>query len=299
MKLRLRLSSPLCLAIHVLVLLAGFACWVPSVEAQINRPPTLPSEQFGNVIENQSYQIVVLTGRAGISDPDASDSVHTYELGGTDKAFFQVSYNSLDNEWVLYLKDSPDYDRPADRKHTNPNPTYPDPANPNPTDPRNNSPAGDNIYVFTMTVKSGTGDREMSATETWTVEVTEASYNEPPGTPKDLEVSGPWETPNQLSVKWKKGDAPRINFVDSTPPPTTNHNIQYREVGSTEWKTTNVETGTATTAHDYRVERGVQLSSPSAGRKQRCHKWIFRRIYRDDCKQRRAHLHNPSDDVYR
>ena len=248
MNLRLRLSSPLCLAIHVLVLLACFACWVPSAEAQINRPPTLPSEQFGNVIENQSYQIVVLTGRAGISDPDASDSVHTYELGGTDKAFFQVSYNLLDNEWVLYLKDSPDYDRPADRKHTNPNPTYPDPANPNPTDPRNNSPAGDNIYVFTMTVKSGTGDREMSATETWTVEVTEASYNEPPGTPKDLEVSGPWETPNLLSVKWKKGDAPRINFVDSTPPPTTSHNIQYREVGSTEWKTTNVETGTATTA---------------------------------------------------
>ena len=190
MNLRLRLSSPLCLAIHVLVLLACFACWVPSAEAQTNNPPILPSEQFGGVVENESYQVVILTGRAGIYDPDASDSVHTYELGGTDGDFFAVVYNSNDNEWGLFFKNLPvDYDRPADRKHTNPNPTYPNPANPNPTDPRNNSPAGDNIYVFTMTVKSGTGNREMSATETWTVEVTEIDYDEPPGTPKDLTVS--------------------------------------------------------------------------------------------------------------
>ena len=251
MKLLLRLSRPPCLAIHVLVLLACFACWVPSVEAQTNNPPTLPSLQFGAVQENADYQIIVLSGRTDINDPDASDSVHSYELGGTDEASFRVHYNTNDNEWVLYIRNNfLDYDRPADRKHTNPNPTYPDPANPDPADPRNNSPAGDNIYVFTMTVKSGTGNREMSATETWMVQVREASYDEPPGIPKDLKGSGSWETPNQLIVEWKEGAAPRrpVTRVRTSPPPITSHNIQYREVGSSEWETMNVETGTDTTA---------------------------------------------------
>ena len=233
MNLRLRLSSPLCLALHVLVILACVACWVPSTEAQTNRPPYIRgSSTFGNVGENTAWEITLFGIDIQVGDEDSSDSVHSRVLGGTDADFFQVA--DLGDGLGLYIRNPPDYDRPADREHTDP------------TDPTKNDPAGNNVYVFTLTVTSGTSGREKSTTATLKVIV--RNVIEKPGIPKGLEVSGSWETPNLLSVKWMKGYAPQIAEVPSTPPPTTSHNIQYREVGRTEWETTNVETGTATTA---------------------------------------------------
>ena len=233
MNLRLRLGSLHCLAIHVLVLLACFACWVPSAEAQTNNPPYIRgSSTFGNVGENTAWEITLFGTGIQVGDDDPSDSVHSRVLGGTDKDFFQI--DDKGDGLGLYIRNPPDYDRPADREHTDP------------TDPTKNDPAGNNVYVFTLTVTSGTSGREMSTTTTLKVIVT--NVIEKPGIPKGLEVSGSWETPNLLSVKWMKGNAPQISEVSSTPPPTTSHNIQYREVGRTEWTTTNVKTGTATTA---------------------------------------------------
>ena len=203
------------------------------MEAQTNNPPYIRgSSTFGNVGENTAWEITLFGIDIQVGDDDPSDSVHSRVLGGTDADFFQVA--DLGDGLGLYIRNPPDYDRPADREHTDP------------TDPTKNDPAGNNVYVFTLTVTSGTSGREMPTTATLKVIVT--NVIEKPGIPKGLEVSGSWETPNLLSVKWMKGNAPQISEVPSTPPPTTSHNIQYREVGRTEWETTNVETGTATTA---------------------------------------------------
>ena len=236
MKLLLRLGRPPCLAIHVLVLLACFACWVPSAEAQ-NSPPSIQIPEL-SIRENEwsvRENVAPL-----LTDADSQDSVQLPPiLSGTDSEFFEISYTDADDAWTLHVADgfNPDFERPVDKEHTDT------------VDPTNNSPAGDNVYVFTITVTSGTGVRRKSNQATWEVHVENAVDPEPPGIPKHLKVLGPWKTPNLLRVTWMKGDAPKnAGGIRTTPPPTTSHNIQYREVGSSEWETMNVETGTDTTA---------------------------------------------------
>ena len=237
MNLRLRLSSPLCLAIHMLVLLACFACWVPSAEAQTNNPPSI---QIPGLSITENEWSVRENVAPLLTDEDSQDSVQLPPiLSGTDSEFFEISYTAADDAWTLHVAPgfTPDFEGPVDKEHTDT------------VDPTNNSPAGDNVYVFTITVTSGMGTRVRTATATWKVYVENAVDPEPPGTPKHLKVSGPWKTPNLLRVTWMKGDAPNNSGGNlTTPPPTTSHNIQYQKVGSTEWKTTNVKTGTATTA---------------------------------------------------
>ncbi len=236
MKLLLRLGKPPCLAIHVLVLLACFACWVPSAEAQ-NSPPSI---QIPDLSIRENEWSVRENVAPLLTDADSQDSVQLPPiLSGTDSEFFEITYIAADVAWTLHVADgfNPDFERPVDKEHTDT------------VDPRNNSPAGDNVYVFTITVTSGTGVRKKSNQATWKVHVENAVDPEPPGIPKHLKVLGPWKTPNLLRVTWMKGDAPK-NAADNltTPPPTTSHNIQYREVESSEWETMNVETGTDTTA---------------------------------------------------
>ena len=231
MNLRLRLSSPLCLAIHVLVLLACFACWVPSAEAQTNRPPNINDRTLPIRENTQS----ILDGlEASITDDDSQDSVQLPTLSGTDHEFFTF-YDGGDG-WTLEAVNplTLDFERPVDKEHT-------DPIN-----PTNNSPAGDNVYVFTITVTSGTGLRERTKTVTWRVIVQDAVDGEPPRQPQDLKVSGPWKTPNLLVVEWKPRPAPF--GYDITPPPITHHDIRYEKEGRDDWTTMRVETGTATTA---------------------------------------------------
>ena len=238
MNLRLRLSSPLCLAIHVLVILACFACWVPSAEAQTNALPTITAPNTPPSVEENTW---------GILDnlvswvTDADDPVVRFNVSGTDGEFFGTS--DADG-WTLHTASGfgLDFERPLDKEHTDT------------VDPRNNSPAGDNVYVLTLTVITGVGDRARTGSTTLTVTVEdETDYFERPGIPKHLKVSGPWQTPNQLVVEWTKGDPPVIGFERTSPPPA-DYEIQYRkEESDGPWSTLIVETDPTAMITQYRA----------------------------------------------
>ena len=243
MKLLLRLGSPPCLAIHVLVLLACLACWVPSAEAQTNNPPNLPAKEI--TVEESTEQL--LDGlESDINDPDSQDSVQLPTVSGTDSGFF--GFRNEGDGLTLYAIDplKLDFERPLDGEHTDL------------IDPTNNSLAGDNVYVFTVTVTSGMGNREQSVTETWKVRIRNVA-TERPGIPKELEVSGPWKTPNLLSVTWEEGDAPTGGSGNATTPPDTTHYVvQYREVEG-HWSGENVIYPTD------RTEKRATITELSAG----------------------------------
>ena len=243
MKLLLRLGSPPCLAIHVLVLLACFACWLPSAEAQIGNPPNLPTKV---VQVNEHTEQLLDSLELEINDPDSQDSVQLPTVSGTDSGFF--GFRNESDGLTLYVIDplKLDFERPLDGKHTDP------------VDPTNDSPAGDNVYVFTVTVTSGVGNREQSVTKTWKVRIQNVA-TERPGIPKKLKVSGPWKTPDLLSVTWEEGDAPTgAGGNATTPPDTTHYVVQYREVEG-HWSGDNVIYPTD------RTEKGATITGLSAG----------------------------------
>ena len=225
MNLRLRLSSPLCLAIHVLVLLACFACWVPSAEAQ---QPNSPPDHHGRnrtVSENAS---TIIELEIAISDPDSQDTARSYVLvSGNDAEFFNI----VDaNTPFAELQLAPggfilDFERPADKQV--PGATGEDAG-----------VAGNNVYVFTIMATSGAGTRAMSTSATWTITVT--NVIEPPGIPQGLKVSSPWDKPNLLRVTWKEGPPPPTNQGVTTPSDTMHYVVQYRETGSSGWHGENV-----------------------------------------------------------
>ena len=241
MKLLLRLGSPPCLAIHVLVLLACFACWLPSAEAQTGNAPV-----FGLTNPNSDenvYTIVEFTGNFAITDPDG-DAI-SYGFSGTDHELFQVDKVSgePDSLAVKIRTGEPvglDYENPLDRKHTDPN------------DPSKNSPAGDNVYVFTMTLTSGTGTGKHTTSKEWRVTIRDHVHPEPPWNPQHLTVSGPWKTPKLLVVEWKPRPATRFDSI--SPPPITSHNIQYRKEDSDDsWSTMTVETNLTSMVTEYKT----------------------------------------------
>ena len=243
MKLLLRLGRPPCLAIHVLVLLVCFACWMPSAEAQIGNPPNLPTKV---VLVNEHTEQLLDSLELEINDPDSQDSVQLPTVSGTDSEFF--GFRNEGDGLTLYVIDplKLDFERPLDGKHTDP------------IDPTNDSPAGDNVYVFTVTVTSGVGNREQSVTKTWKVRIQNVA-TERPGIPKKLKVSGPWKTPDLLSVTWEEGDAPTgAGGNATTPPDTTHYVVQYREVEG-HWSGDNVIYPTD------RTEKGATITGLSAG----------------------------------
>ena len=221
MKLRLRLSSPLCLAIHVLVLLACFACWVPSVEAQLNRAPDHHGRNR-TVTENSSSIIEL---EYAIRDLDSQDTARSYVLvSGNDAEFFEiVDANTSFAELVLAF--TPDFERPADKQV--PGATGEDAG-----------VAKNNVYVFTIMATSGAGPRAKSTSATWTVTIT--NVIEPPGIPQGLKVSSPWDKPNLLRVEWKEGPPPYVTQAPTTPPDTMHYVVQYRETGRSGWHGENV-----------------------------------------------------------
>ena len=228
MNLRLRLSSPLCLAIHVLVLLACFACWAPGAEAQTgNTSPTLSAPSPPSLEENIWG---ILDNLANLVSDD--DPVVRFEVSGTDGEFFGAS--DADN-WTLHTASGfgLDFERPVDKQV--PGATGED-----------DGVAGNNKYVLILTVITGVGDRARTASITLTVTVRDAPAAEPPWRPQKLEVSGPWKTPNLLVVEWMPGPRPVNNFI--SPPPILSHDVWYKEAGSPTWTPMNVETGTDTTA---------------------------------------------------
>ena len=97
------------------------------------------------VTENTPITTPVTTFRA--TDADAVDLV-TYALGDTpDKAAFEFDIDAAAATAVLRFKAVPDFENPADL------------AFEDLTDPSRNSPAGDNVYIVSVTATSGEGAR--------------------------------------------------------------------------------------------------------------------------------------------
>ncbi len=152
-----------------------------------NVAPVFTSENAFTVTENTTA-----VGTVTATDSDVYDYVTGYGIGGEDRA--QFSINSLGD--LTFSGDSGvDYERPTDVGQ-------------------------DNTYVVTVEATGGRGDRVRTATQTITVEVTNAP--EPPGKPP----------PPALTVRG--GTFPNIRVRAGTPPPSNTgpdvgtYAIQYR-----------------------------------------------------------------------
>ena len=141
-----------------------------------NAAPTFTSAATASVAENSTTVITV-----AVSDGDSSDTARAYSIsGGADSAKFSVNASG-----AVTFKSAPDYDRPTDVQST-------DPA----------SPAGDNVYIVTVTATSGTAGRALSVSQTLTVTVTDVAP-EVPGKP-DAPTVTRWTT-TSITISW---DAP-------------------------------------------------------------------------------------------
>ena len=111
-----------------------------------NAAPTFTSGTTFSVAENQTA-----VGTVTATDADTGDDIAYSLPGGVDRAKFNIT-----DEGVLTFVTAPDYETPTDVESMNPA----------------NQP-GNNEYVVTVEVTSGTGDRAMTATQTITVTVTD------------------------------------------------------------------------------------------------------------------------------
>ena len=160
-----------------------------------NTAPVITSTGPFAVGENQA-----LVRRLAASDDDPGDAVTGWAItGGADGSQFTIASHTGDLSFVA----GPDYESPADVASGDPP-----------------SGAGDNEYVVTVRVRSGTGARELEAEQTFTVSVTDEQ--ERPTAPEAPSFSE--ETDDSLRVSWSK--------PENTGPPITDYDVQYREHGT-------------------------------------------------------------------
>ena len=118
----------------------------------VNSGPVFTTAAAQTIAENET-EIVPLAA----TDADASDTITGYELaGGADKALFEINASPSQSHRLLF-KNAPNYEAPGDT-------------------------ASNNKYIVIVKVKSGAGARELSATRTFTVTVTDVG-GEAPGKP--------------------------------------------------------------------------------------------------------------------
>ena len=157
-----------------------------------NTAPEITTGAALSVRENQA-----LVRQLAARDTDPGDEVTGWAItGGADQGQFSITSDTGD----LSFGTAPDYEDPQDVAST-------DPAN----------GAGDNEYVVTVEVKSGTGGRELTAEQTFIVRVTDET--ERPEMPDAPVISG--ETVDSLTVDWSE--------PDNTGPDITDYDVQYRE----------------------------------------------------------------------
>ena len=179
--------------------------------ATANRLPTFTSAATFSVAEKPATTTV---GTVVATDADSQDSV-TYSItGGADSAKFAIT-----NAGVLTFAAAPNYEAPGDLVST---------------DPEN--AAGNNEYVIVVTATSGSGARQLTATQPLTITVTDV--NEPPGKPGTPTVTAAATTPTSLNVSWT---AP----PNAGKPAITAYNLQYRKNNEVNW-TAATYAGTAT-----------------------------------------------------
>ena len=160
-----------------------------------NTAPVITSTGPFAVGENQA-----LVRRLAASDDDPGDAVTGWAItGGADGSQFTIASHTGDLSFVA----GPDYESPADVASGDPP-----------------SGAGDNEYVVTVRVRSGTGARELEAEQTFTVSVTDEQ--ERPTAPEAPSFSE--ETDDSLRVSWSE--------PENTGPPITDYDVQYREHGT-------------------------------------------------------------------
>ena len=168
----------------------GIGPWSDSGSAATatDAAPTFTSSATFAVVENTTAVGTVIA-----TDANSGDSVTGYEItGGADSAKFAIT-----NAGVLTFIAAPDYDTPGDLVSTTPV-----------------NAAENNEYVIVVTATSGSGARELTATQQLTITVTDV--NEPPGKPAAPTVTAAAATPTQLSVRWSEptNTGPAIDDYD-------------------------------------------------------------------------------------
>ena len=129
-----------------------------------NHPPVFTSSPTFSVSEN-----TVSVGTVVASDSDGQDSVNSYMISsGVDRNSFSIT-----NDGELTFISAPDFEVPVDS-------------------------GGNNVYDLIVTATSGTGSRELSATQSVTVTVTDVV--EVPSAPGRPVLGSPSST--SLSVSW-------------------------------------------------------------------------------------------------
>ena len=122
------------------------AITISVTEVAPNNPPAFSSPDLFDVAENTTTAGTLTAG-----DPDPADDITDYRItGGVDQENFELDANT----GALRFNTPPDYDAPTDQESAVPE-----------------DPAGNNRYLVQVTVSSGVGNRELTETQNFTVQV--------------------------------------------------------------------------------------------------------------------------------
>ena len=175
-----------------------------------NAKPTFSTTLPFSVAENTTA-----VGTVTATDADTGDSVTGYAItGGADSAKFSITATT----GALVFSAAPDYEANA-------------------------SAAGNNTYKVQITATSGTGARQTTTAQTFTITVADAA--EPPAKPAKPRVTGDSATPTQLQVSWIAPDNAGKPAIDW-------YQLQYREGSSGSFTlAAGTVTGTSTTLRGF------------------------------------------------
>ena len=146
----------------------GTGAWSDTVSGttSANVAPVITSASSFTVSENSTADVVTVTA----ADSDTDDNITGYEItGGADESQFEI----VSSRGVLTFKTAPDFERPGDSDT-------------------------DNAYIVIVEATSGVGERELTATQTLTVTVSDVT--EVPGTPAAPTIAE--ATVNSLKIEW-------------------------------------------------------------------------------------------------
>ena len=165
------------------------------------------------------------------ADSDSDDSVTGYAItGGADMALFEIGVTS----GALTFKSAPNFEDPQDS-------------------------GTDNVHEVTVQATSGTDTREMTATQTIAVTVTDADeQSAKPDKPELEAVSG---SSTSLTATWETPDK-------NGGPAITGYKLEYKLSTETSW-TAFAHTGTAGHHDHHRADGGHGLPGAGAGGERR------------------------------
>ena len=202
---------------------------------RVNNPPSFTTPAAITVAENVSA-----AGTVEAVDNDTGDDITGYAItGGADQALFEIGAT----DGVLSFKTAPNFEDSKDS-------------------------GANNTYEVTVEATSGAGDREATATQAFTVTVTDAA--EQPDTPAKPTLEAISDSTTSLTATWVE---PGLNGG----PAIAGYNVQYRERPDGTWMdfahdgtavTATITGLTANTQYQVRVqalngETPSEWSSPS------------------------------------